>query len=207
MKKILLLLFSLFFLSSPSVFADDISDFQIEGISVGDNLLDYMSEDEILEGIELTKDYYSYLKEPNKYAEVYLFKDLPTYDFLSFFIKNNAVNQYVSNSNEKYPILFVRGLIDFIEDFDGCIRKRDEIAKVISEMFPDAQIVEDFGPHPLDSSGDSIIDSIVFKIDSGTEIESQCNNWEETFRVKNNYSEGLSVVLYSEEVLSWITDY
>ena len=43
MKKLLLLLFSLFFISSPSVFADDISDFQIDGISIGDSLLDYYS--------------------------------------------------------------------------------------------------------------------------------------------------------------------
>ena len=47
MKKLLVLLLSLFFLSSPSVFADDISDFEIEGISIGDSLLDYMTEDEI----------------------------------------------------------------------------------------------------------------------------------------------------------------
>ena len=52
MKKLLALLFSLFFLSSPSVFADDISDFQIEGMSIGDSLLDYMTEDEILKEIE-----------------------------------------------------------------------------------------------------------------------------------------------------------
>ncbi len=57
MKKLLILLFSLFFLSSPSVFADDISDFQIEGISIGDSLLDYMTEEEILEEIERTKDW------------------------------------------------------------------------------------------------------------------------------------------------------
>ena len=43
--KILLTLFVLFF--SSSVFAEDISDFQIEGISVGESLLDYMSEEEI----------------------------------------------------------------------------------------------------------------------------------------------------------------
>ena len=48
MKKLLIILFSLFFLSSPSVFADDISDFQIEGISIGDSLLDYMTEDEFI---------------------------------------------------------------------------------------------------------------------------------------------------------------
>ena len=54
MKKLLILLFSLFFLSSPSVFADDISDFQIEGISIGDSLLNYMTEDEILKEIEIS---------------------------------------------------------------------------------------------------------------------------------------------------------
>ena len=43
--KTLLTLFVLFF--SSSVFADDISDSQIEGMSVGDSLLDYFSEKEI----------------------------------------------------------------------------------------------------------------------------------------------------------------
>ena len=51
MKKLLILLFSFFLLSSPSVFADDISDFQIEGMSIGDSLLDYFSEDEIINNI------------------------------------------------------------------------------------------------------------------------------------------------------------
>ena len=96
MKKLLLLLFSLFFLSSPSVFADDISDFSIEGISIGDSLLDYMTEDEILEEIEKTKHLYQYLREPNKYAHVYLWKDFPTYDSVSVLIKNNSASKTVS---------------------------------------------------------------------------------------------------------------
>ena len=62
MKKLLVLLFSLFFLFSHSVFADDISDFVIEGISIGDSLLDYMTEDEILKEIERNKSGYSNLK-------------------------------------------------------------------------------------------------------------------------------------------------
>ena len=57
MKKLLALLFSLLFLSSPSVFADDISDFTIEGMSIGDSLLDYMTEEEILNKIEIYEGY------------------------------------------------------------------------------------------------------------------------------------------------------
>ena len=204
MKKLLILLFSLFFLSSTSVFADDISDFQIEGISIGDSLLDYMTEDEILENIERTKDYYYFLNEPNKYAEVYLFKDFSSYDDgLSVFIKNNSGNQYVTDKNEKYTILSLRGMMRFIEDFDGCIQKRDEIAEVLSKMFPTAQKDEYGRPNRADPSGDSKFEAIQFVFASGGYIESQCNNWEETFRIKNNYAEGLSVLILSEELEEW----
>ena len=48
--KILLTLFVLLF--SSSVFADDISDFQIEGMSIGDSLLDYFTKKEIQENLE-----------------------------------------------------------------------------------------------------------------------------------------------------------
>ena len=109
MKKLLILLFSIFFLSSSSVFADDISDFEVEGIGIGDSLLDYMTEEEILKEIELNKDMYSYLNEPNKYAEVYVLKNFPTYDMVSVFVKNNSLNLYVTNKNEKYTILSPEG--------------------------------------------------------------------------------------------------
>ena len=92
MKKLLILLFSVFLLSSTAVFANDISDFQIEGISIGDSLLDYMTEDEILKEIERTKGSHYYLKEPNKYSVIYspdhLDNNLTTYDYLSFMIRN-----------------------------------------------------------------------------------------------------------------------
>ena len=46
MKKLLAILILIFTLQTPSQ-ADDIQDFQIEGISIGDSLLDYMTKDEI----------------------------------------------------------------------------------------------------------------------------------------------------------------
>ena len=57
--KTFLTLFVLLF--SSSVVADDISDFQIEGISIGDNLLDYFSEDEIKKNYR--SHYYKYKKD------------------------------------------------------------------------------------------------------------------------------------------------
>ena len=47
MKKLSAYLFLILFSFSAPSFADDIRDFQIEGMSIGDSLLDYMSKDEI----------------------------------------------------------------------------------------------------------------------------------------------------------------
>ena len=51
MKKLLGILVLGLFLITPSQ-ADDSRDFQIEGISIGDNLLDYYSTSEISEAYE-----------------------------------------------------------------------------------------------------------------------------------------------------------
>ena len=206
MKKLLVLLFSLFFLSSPSVFAYDISDFEIDGISIGDSLLDYMTKEEILEEIELNKDMYSHLKEPNKYNEVFKFSNVKTYDVISFFLKNNATNKYITDKskNEKYEIVGIRGRIDYIEDFYGCIRERDEIAEVLSIMFSDVQKRELSKKAAADPSGNSVVDFVYFNLDSGEQIAVYCLDYEENYRIKNNFSEGLHMTIHTAENKSWL---
>ena len=205
MKKILIPLFSLFLLSSPSVFADDISDFEIEGISIGDSLLDYMSEDEILKEIERKKNAYYYLNEPNKYGVVYLSKDLLTFENLSFIVTNTPTSKYITNKNknEKYIILFVRGILYYEEDFDGCIAKRDEIAEELSMMFPNAQKTENV----FTTDEGTINDDVRFMFDSGDEVVVRCADLEENYRIKNNFSEGLSIAIETKEIYEWLSDY
>jgi len=206
MKKLLVLLFSIFFLLSPSVFADDISDFEIEGMSIGDSLLDYMTKDEILEGIEETKDRYPWLNEPYKYAQILLKKEFSTYDFVSIYIKNNSTNQYITDRSEKYTIESISGTISYIENFDGCIAKRNEIAEVLSKMFQEADKRNGTFISPADSSGDSFIDVIEFRFPLGAEIEVQCKNLEESFRIQKNWTEGLTIDISNKEVVKWISD-
>ena len=204
MKKLLVLLFSIFFLSSPSVFADDISDFSIEGISIGDSLLDYMTEDEILEEIEITKDWYTFLKEPRKFSHIYLRRDFITYDEVSFLIKNNSSNKYLTNKNEKYKILFLAGSKHYIEDLEGCMKERDEVVKIISQMFP-GLIKEEYSySHSGDPSGNSMKYDVYFQHSSGAEIEVSCDNFEENLRISNNFSEGLNLSISSAETTNWL---
>ena len=82
--KILLTFFVLFF--SSFVNAEDISDFEIEGMSVGDSLLDYIPKDEIIQELKVNEFFYDYL-EQGKFGEVYLYKYFKSYDHVSFFVK------------------------------------------------------------------------------------------------------------------------
>ena len=68
--KIYLIILSLIFSFQSLSKADDIRDFQIEGMSIGDSLLDFMSEAEIKQRTQITKDHYNYLKDPTKFREV-----------------------------------------------------------------------------------------------------------------------------------------
>ena len=193
MKKLSTYLFLILFSFSASSFSSDISEFEIEGINIGKSLLDYMSEENIKTEIKKTRYIYTYLNED--FGEVYLHEELQTYDYMSFFVKPN---------DEKFLIYEVRGIISYIEDLNGCHKKQNEIVEEISEIFEDAKKSEQSYKSRLDPSGKSTKDKVKFTFNSGNEIQVNCSNWEENLRMKNNWSEGLSVIISTKEVIDWL---
>ena len=71
-----------FFLITPSQ-ADDIRDFQIEGMSIGDSLLDHYSENEIKSNIFETT------YKSKKYTKVEFYQGSKFYDGFQFFFNKN----------------------------------------------------------------------------------------------------------------------
>ena len=201
MKKLLILLFSMFVLSSPSVFADDISDFQIEGISIGDSLLDYMTKGEILKGIERNKYDHSYLSESLKYFEVYLFEEFPIYDVVSIYIKNNALSKYVTNSNEEYKVLGISGMIYYNEDYDNCIINRDEVVEELSNIYKNSNQEKIISKHPVWEEK-LVEDEVYFSLVGGGSSEASCIKIEKNFKIQYNLKDYLQVTIYSPEIAS-----
>ena len=193
MKKLSTYLFLILFSFSAPSFSSDISEFQIEGISIGESLLDYMSEEKIKTEIKKTRYMYTYLNED--YGEVYLYDEFQTYERMSFFVKPD---------DEKFVIYEVRGLISYIEDLNGCHKKQNEIVEEISEIFEDAKKSEESFKTRADPSGKSTKDKVKFTFNSGNEIQVNCSNWEENLRIKNNGEEGLSVIISTNGVLNWL---
>ena len=119
MKKFLAILILIFVLQTPSL-ADDIQDIQIEGISVGDSLLDYLTMKKIK---KLEKQYYRKSKKYVRLYKVKKSKELSEYDRVDVYIKEN---------DKKYIIKSVSGIILYENNIQECYQKKKEIVKDIS---------------------------------------------------------------------------
>ena len=196
--KTLLTLFALLF--SSSVFADVISDFEIEGISVGDSLLDYMNEKEILSDIETTFHHYVYLNDPKKFGEAYIFNNVKfkIYESISF---------YIDPKDKNYTIYGLRGNVSYNQDIEKCLKQQNQINLELEEIFKNFSKEKGTVNSKLDSSGKSIAYHTKYSFKDGSSIGTRCNDWEENLRIKNGWSEGLSVSIKTKEVYSWLANY
>ena len=197
--KFLFIFFILLF-SSP-LFAEDISDFEIGGMKIGDSLLDFMSKDKILEGINESKYMYEHIGD--EFGEIYIFESSGKYDFFSVWIKTPKQN-YITKSD--YLIYSIRGVKSFDgEDIDKCYQEMLLIEKSISKEIS-SEVIKDVGEpfkHRIDPSGKSLVKETAFRFENGDYISIQCTDFEENLRIKNNWTEGLSVGLRTKEFYGW----
>ncbi len=196
MKKLSTYLFLILFSFSAPSFADDISDFQIEGMSIGDSLLDYLSKEEITTGIERTKPAYNYLTD--EFGEVYLHDKFETYDQLSFKVKPNDNN---------YIIYSIKGSISYDDKLEQCFAKQKEIVEEFSALYKNARKVEETPVFPFDPTGKSKSHSIIFIFDSGDEIKVACTEYKKSLKIENNWEDSLQIVIAKKEVIAWLRNY
>ena len=192
MKRLSLYLFLIFFtLQTPSQ-ADDIRDFQIEGMSVGDSLLDYFSEEEInnFNMEKFPKDNFVVLSvESNK------FKD---YDAMQFNFKPN---------DNTYLLHGVIGIIAFPNNIKNCYKKMDEVVNDLSLILKNFYKT-DFGrlenPVGADPYGGTY-DLVSFDKRKGKKserIQISCNDWSE----KSGIIDSVKIEIFSEE-FAYFVDY
>ena len=185
MKKLSTYLFLVLFSFSAPSFADDIRDFEIEGISIGDSLLDYFSEEEIKEN---SPNYFE-----SKFTHVVI-------DHSQYFQVFDAV-QFVHKKEDKgYKIYSITGYIDYDTNFYNCHKKLNELDKELSAILNDAKRRRDTSKHPADKSGKSIIKQISYDLKSGGGASIACINWSS----KMDYPDHLLIILDSKEFRQWI---
>ena len=196
MKKLSTYLFLILFSFSVTSFADDISDFQIEGMSIGDSLLDYLSKEEIITQIEYHKPTYNYLTED--FGQVYLYDKFETYYAVSFFVKP---------SDKNYTIYHIRGVIKYDDNIKQCYAKQKEIVEEFSVLYKNTRKVERTAVFPWDPTGKSSTRYTEFIFDSGDAITVSCYKYEKNLKIKNNWDDNLSISISKKEVDDWMKNH
>ena len=186
--KTLLTLFVLFF--SSSVFADNISDFEIEGMSIGNSLLDYFSEEEI---INASYNYYKYIT-PKKFYQINLYKH-------NNFRMYDGVLVSLLLSDNDYIIYSLDGYI-YLKDNENCNQKIQSISLEMAKVFNKAKkVVQEVRSHPEDPSGKSTSWGNAFFLGSKEGNASvRCYLWSD----KMPYDDNFRVSIRTAEYNKWL---
>jgi hypothetical protein len=120
MKKLLLILILTFSFQSWTK-ADDISDFEIEGMSIGDSLLSYMNKNLIANGMN-DKDIAYYYEDD--------FVSISTWDIRNNFKTYDDVGVVLKIGDSQHKIFALEGTLymDESSNIQKCYNKQNEIA-------------------------------------------------------------------------------
>tara|TARA_Y100000768_G_scaffold363176_1_gene322609 strand:+ start:3467 stop:4111 length:645 start_codon:yes stop_codon:yes gene_type:complete len=193
--KIFFSIFILIFNLQSFTKADDIRDFQIEGMSIGDSLLDFYSEKEIKSNIA---DVYTYKKD--KTFIMTAFDTTEGYNFKQY----EAVQIEFKKYDNNYIIHGVTGKIfsNYHNNIKECFKKQDQVIKELTQIFKNQKKMPTrTANHIADKSGRSKVrqSAFVFK-NSGDMVFVECYNWHDDMKYLSN----LKVVLVTKELDDWL---
>ena len=169
--------------------AENISDFQIGGLSLNDSLLNTFTEKEIKKAKRKTSF------KSKKYSMYAFFGDYNPYDHLVI---------YTERKDKSYIIKSVAGFMNFEKNWEGCLKEQDSISAEVQNLFSDAKkTVKEFA-QPFDKTGNSIERDVIFALDSGEEIGSACQKWGKKYKAQRKKKDTIQVFMDTKEYAAWL---
>jgi len=177
-----------------SLQADDISDFEIEGISIGDTLLDYYSEKEILENS--IADYNS--KKFIRFIPYNTSLNLKEFDTINFHYKKNS----------GYKVYEISGGVVFYDNHEKCKTRMYEIVSEIESIFIGyKKRNEGTAPfYDVDSSGKSIVTRVLFLKKNSGYIEIACYDYSKKIENEYKWVDSLRISVNNSEFQNWLNN-
>ena len=177
MKKLSAYLFLILFSFSAPSFADDIIEFEIEGMSLGDSLLDYMLEEEIKENVGFVYEDIFVVSLINKTSLIY-----------------DEITVTYKSKDKKYNIYGIAGLIEFPNNIEDCYKQQDKIVEEISMDF------KHWGILIFKKEENSTYKPITYEDKNGDAISVSCYNYPKEPKINN-----LKVSFNAKEFKNYIT--
>ncbi|MDC3068323.1 hypothetical protein OA265_00640 [Candidatus Pelagibacter sp.] len=172
--------------------ADDIKDFEIDGMSIGDSLLDFYSKNKINEMLKKTVSEYSSKEIKRVY---FMSKNGSKYLQYNF--------HYIND--ESYKIVNIKGIMLMENKSKECNAKKLKISKEIENSINFKYKENSVDVNTVDKSGKSSIDRIKFIVDGGR-IEVACWKWSKKIKDEKPWRDTLQVSIRSDIYNNWLSN-
>ena len=190
MKRLLLILILTFSFQSLSK-ADDIRDFEIEGMSIGDSALDFFTKE------ELKKNSYK-MGSSDKYLTSFFYdSEYTIYDVIELTYKKN---------DKKFIIESISGGIT-VDNIKICKKKQQDISRDLKKTFSNAEFKNDEGFTPADKYKKSKYYRTAFGINPNStylEIEVSCIFYKG--QAAKKFTSSVGITIKTDEYNYWITN-
>ena len=183
-----ILLFILF--SYSPTFASDIFDYEMDGISIGNSLLDHYSYSEITNS------------DINEYPGSNRFYDIFIYSDQSSLYENYSITVKLNDDN--YIIYAISGEIVFNYQIEKCFNQKNSVINEIKNEIPNAKQLDYEWQYTELADGQSVAYISEFELNSGS-IRVYCVNSSDDAKKSLNFPDYFAIELTTNEVLDWLT--
>ena len=171
--------------------ADDIQDFEIEGISIGDSALRFYSENEIINNIQ--HDYYN----DDLFYQTELKAKSKKFDGITL----------IFLSEDKNYIIKGVAAFKFI-DIKKCLKERNTLKQEMDGVWPNTLSEEYSKTHPADKTGNSKFHHILYRLYDKNKILGnaviECVDWSKKLKKSKGWTDNLSLRITLEEFEEWL---
>ena len=188
MKKFFIIIFIFFGIISHSI-ADNINEFEISGISIGDSLTQHYKQEQIETNVANKIIY-----PDSQFAAITMPIKSGNFEFLQVTYKDK---------DPKYKVLSIAGRIMFDNDIIGCKKQMEEILSDLKISFKNLKYVKEDTPYTFDKSGKSHTYGYVFYLDEGA-IDLYCTDLGDEFKKISSYEDELRLTIHSQAMREYL---
>lgn len=190
--KIFLSVLILIFILQSWTKAEDIGDFQIEGISVGDNLSSHFSKIEI----------------KNKLKNPFIYPNSKKFVNIGFNLSENekydSMDFHLKKGDNNFTIYGLKGKL--VLSTNECLKEKKKISNEIGEIFKNS-IKKKFTSNYRNSYGKSKAYVTMFELNNGN-VKIFCTKYDKKNKIvkSRNLRDGLMIGINSKELTNFINN-
>ena len=192
--RIIIIIITLFINLQSLTKADDIRNFEIEGMSLGDSALNFFTKSEIDKSIEEMPQY------PNDEYKIAYIQKSKKYNFENY----QGITFYFKKNDKSYTIVGIVASNYYPNDFQNCLNDLKKMRKDIENSFDVLPTFEGEDILEFDTYGETIMYGVVYDLAKNGFSQVVCYDWSNEISKIQGRIDELTIGISNKEYGEWL---